>query len=356
MEEFKEDLENGLSCCIDWISFTITAHKSIGEVLAMFGFNFQDFYECEKGANGYKRMLLLYGSNLRVLFEGNDNMGVHFDVSGSAVGDLVEYYKLGVSEDTPWDTKAIDIDMRVIAHMFDRILQYGHFTRLDLAIDNKGRIYYRPAELYQICKSGRCVSKFRSCDLRESNSFSFKITGCTCYMGKRTSGVFLRVYDKQLEHNAKCRDDEEPIMYEWVRWEIELKDERAQMAVEHILSGASVGEVCVGVLANYFRVIVFDDSNKSRCSTDIKWAQFIEDIQPLRLYVQHEEKTLEDKKNWIMRQVAPTLTGIIIANYGDISFLTEHIELQSGRMKRQLRDMVSQAHPNWEECLKQFSA
>lgn len=356
MEDFREDLSNGLSCSIDWVSFTITAKKSVGEVLAMFGFNFQDFYECEKGANGYKRMLLLHGSTLRVLFDGNDNMGVHFDVSGSSVGDLVAYYKESISEDTPWDSKAIDIDIRVVAHMFEKIMQYGHFTRLDLAIDNKGRIYYRPAELYAICKSGHTVSKFRTCSLNESNKFSSDITGCTCYMGKRESNVFLRVYDKQLEHNSKCKDTDEPIMYEWVRWELELKNERAQMAVEHIVSGVSVGEVCVGVLANYFRVIVLDDSNKSRCSTDIKWQRFIDDIMPLRLYVHHEEKTLEDKKIWIMRQVAPTLTGIIIANYGDISFLTDHIELQSGRMKRQLRDMVSKAHPNWEECLKSLSA
>lgn len=356
MVDFKENMQNGLLCGIDWLSFTITANKSIGEVLAMFGFTFQDFHELDKGANGYKRMILLHGSTLRVLFDGNVNMGIHFDVSGSAIGDLVEYYKRGVSEVTPWDTLAFDWDMRVVAHMLDRILKYGQVTRLDLAVDNIEKIYFRVPELYNICMKGRCVSKFRSCSLKEERHFSEELFGCTVYMGSRTSSVFLRVYDKQLEQNSKRGDDGELIDYEWVRWELELKKERAQMAAEHILSGASVGEVCVGVLANYFRVIVFDDSNKSRCSTDIKWAQFIEDIQPLRLYVQHEEKTLEDKKNWIMRQVAPTLTGIIIANYGDISFLTEHIELQSGRMKRQLRDMVSQAHPNWEECLKQFSA
>lgn len=165
----------------------------------------------------------------------------------------------------------------------------------------------------------------------------------------------LRVYDKQLEQNSKHRDDVAPIEYEWVRWELELKGERAQMAVEHMLDGFSVGEVCVGVLANYFRVIIFDDSNKSRCSNDIKWDMFVDNIRALRLYVHHEEKTLEDKKNWIMRQVAPTLAGIIIANYGDISFLTQHLELQSGRMKRGLRDLVTQANPGWEESLRMFS-
>lgn len=355
MIDFKENLENGLCCSIDWLSFTITAHKSIGEVLGLFGFSFADFYECEKGAMGYKRMLMLHGSNLRVMFEGNDNMGIHFDVSGSAMADLYEYYKRGVSEVTPWDTLAVDIDMQIVSHMLGRVLQYGHVTRLDLAIDNKGDIYYRLPELVAVLENHRFVTKFRKWRNVAEKETSGQAVGHTVYFGSRSSNVMLRVYDKQLEQNSKHRDDVAPIEYEWVRWELELKGERAQMAVEHMLDGFSVGEVCVGVLANYFRVIIFDDSNKSRCSNDIKWDTFINNIRALRLYVHHEEKTLEDKKNWIMRQVAPTLTGIIIANYGDISFLTQHLELQSGRMKRGLRDLVTQANPGWEESLRMFS-
>lgn len=324
----------------------------------MFGFTFQDFHELDKGANGYKRMMLLHGSTLRVLFDGNENMGIHFDVSGSAIGDLVEYYKRGVSELTPWGTLAIDMDMRVVSHMLDRILKYGQVTRMDLAIDNVERIYFRVPELYDICKKGRCVSKFRSCSLKEERKFSEALSGCTVYMGSRTSSVFLRVYDKRLEQNSKRGADEELINYEWVRWELELKNERAQIAAEHILSGVGIGEVCVGILANYFRIIVLDNSNKSRCSTDIKWQLFIDDIQPLRLYIHHEEKSLDDKKNWILKQVAPTLTGIIIADHGDVSFLLDRmaIDTQAGRMKRGLRDLVAQANPDWEESLEKLRA
>lgn len=354
MNDFKEDLKNDLICSIDWLSFTITAHKRIGEVLAMFGFDFTDFYECEKGAMGYKRMLMLHGANIRVLFEGNDNMGIHFDISGSAMGELVEYYKLGMSEVTPWDTRAVDIDLQVISHMLSRITQYGHITRLDLAIDDVGSPIYTVGDLEGVLSFGDFVSKFRTWRVVQERKMAGDVIGYTIYMGSRSSDVMLRVYDKQLEQNGKRKESEELIMQKWVRWELELKNERAQMAVEHMIEGKSVGEVCVGVLANYFRVIVRDDSNKSRCSIDAKWQRFIDGIAALKLYVRHEGKTLDDKMHWILRQVAPTLTGLIIANYGDITFLTKHMELQAGRMHNDLRALVSQAHPGWERDLEQF--
>lgn len=356
MREYQEELNNGLSCSIDWLSFTITDCRSIGEALGMFGFNFVDFYECERGAMGYTRMLILNGSTLRVLFDGNDNMGVHFDVSGSAVGDLFDYYKRMRSELTPWDTMAVDLDIQIMSDLLSSILKVGHISRLDLAVDNKEQIYYRVSELATILKNGRFISKFRTWrDVIECKT-SGETLGHTVYLGSRMSSVMLRVYDKQLEQNSKRRESDEVIEYEWVRWELELKEERAQVAAEMLAQGLSVGEVCVGVLANYLRIINFDDSNKSRCSTDIKWDSFIDGVEKLRLYIPHEEVSIDDKKNWIIRQVAPTLTAVIIANYGDISFLMNYMDLYAGRMKRNLRDLVSQAHPGWENCFEQFAS
>lgn len=352
MVEYCEELSNGLSCLVDWLSFTVTVHKRFGEILSLFGFDFTDFFESDKGSMGYKRMLLYRGANIRVLFEGNDNMGVHFDVSGSAIGVFLDHYRDGISEVTPWDTLAVDMDLHVMNHMLARVMDVGHFTRLDLAVDNKGDIYFRLSELVRILNKLRFISKFRSwrevCEKRTSG----EVIGHTLYFGSRSSSVMLRVYDKQLEQNAKCAD--RPVMSEWVRWELELKDDRAQLAAQHLISGMSVGQVCIGVLGNYLRIINFDDSNKSRCSSDIKWIRFTEDISRLRLYVPHGCLSLEDKKNWILRQVAPTLTGIIISDYGDLSFLLNHLDIHAGRMHKDLRALVSEAFPEWEAALADY--
>lgn len=352
MCEFQEKMSENLQCGIDWLSFTLLDVAGVIEALGMFGFDYSDFYFCDTGAFGYKHMLLLNGSSLRVLYDGNTNMGVHFDISGSSVPDLLEAYRNVCSEETPFNTKAVDWDFQIIPSLFQKILDHGQITRLDLAIDNKHDIYFRVPELQRILLAGRFVSKFRSWRNVTDYRVSSGVSGNTLYLGSRSSAVMLRVYDKQLEQNTKLEAaGKTTIEHEWVRWELELKDERARVAAEYFVAGLSIGQVCFGILENYFRIINFDNSNKSRCSNDIKWAEFINGVQALRLYVAHAIKTLDDKMQWIMLQVAPTLVALIIARYGDVSFLINNIEVTAGRMKRQLRDLVSAANPGWEECL-----
>ena len=347
--ELVENLKNGLRCSIDWLSFTIDSQE-LYSTLSDFGFQIDDFYECAKGANGYKRMIKLHGSNLRVLFDGNFDMGIHFDCSGSAVPELLRFYSDSLLVDTPFDSKAMDMDIIVLQDLFSRIIRDGHITRLDLAIDNMQRIYYRVPELEDIWNAKRCVCHFKTFKRITERDTSGALVGDTAYLGSRSSNLMIRVYNKQLEHNKQFPDDK--IEYEWVRWELELKDDRADNAARLLMQKCSVGTVAVGILANVFRVIVLDDSNKSRCSSDIKWQQFIDNIEKLRLYTLKLKKTLADKYNWIQRQVAPTLAGLIIANYGDISFIRNEMEVHAGRMKRDLQELVSEANPGWQSVFK----
>lgn len=344
MMELVENLQNGLRCSIDWLSFTINSLELYG-TLVDFGFSIEDFYECPKGANGYRRMIRLHGSNLRVLFDGGENMGIHFDCSGSAVSDLVRYFGDSLLVETPFDSMAYDMDLVVMRELLSRIVMNGHISRLDLAIDNMQNIYYRVPELEEIWNAKRCCCHFRTFKHITERDSSGNLIGDTVYLGSRTSDLMVRVYNKQLENNMKY--PETPVDYEWVRWELELKDDRADNAARLLMQKCSVGSVTVGILANVFRVIVFDDSNKSRCSTDIKWQCFIDGVEQLRLYVPKLQKTLEDKYRWIQRQVGPTLTGLILANHGDISWIRDNMSIHAGRMKHDLRDMVASANPEW---------
>ena len=344
--ELNETLRNGLRCSIDYLRFTINS-IDLYSTLEDFGFSITDFYECPKGADGYKRMISLQGSSLRVLYDGAENMGIHFICSGSAVPDLVQYFKEGMMEETPFGATALDMDIVVVQELLSRILMTGHITRLDLAIDNMQDIYYRTQELDNIWTSRRCSAHFRKFKRIIERDSSGKPIGDTVYMGSRSSDLMIRVYDKRLEHN--CKYPENLIEYEWVRWELELKDGRADNAARLLVQQCSVGSVAVGVLSNVFRVIVFDDSNKSRCSTDIEWQCFIDGIEALRLYTPVPEKTLEDKYRWVQRQVGPTLTGLILANHGDISWIRDNMSIHAGRMNGSLRSMVAAANPDWQD-------
>ena len=342
MQDFSETLNNGLSCRIDWLSFTILEGDDVEAVLDDFGFLMSDFHACPKGANGYRQMLLLNGSTLRVLYDGNEGMGVHFDVSGSAMSDLFMYFRRSLEVSTPFGTDAIDIDLHVMSELLSRVDRLGHVTRLDLAIDNIDDIYFSLDDLVDILKAQQFVSKFRSWrDLAEYTTGG-EVRGHTLYLGSRTSDIMLRVYDKQVEQGVD---------FSWVRWELELKDERASQALALMLSGASIGSICLGILKNYFRIIILDDTNKSRCSTDIEYARFLSGVESLRLYIPKADKTLDDKREWIVRQVMPTMTALIMANDGDISFLTNEIDVHAGRMSRKLQQMVTAKNPNWRDEL-----
>lgn len=346
-----EQLNNGLSVSVDWLSWTVTEVQVLSSVLSQFGFDSADFYECEKGASGYRRMLVYHGANIRVLFEGNANMGIHFDVSGSAVGELLDVFREVVAEPTPWGTTATDLDTSVLQSLFSLISSIGHLTRLDLAIDNTHDIYYSMMDFTDQLSLGNFTSKFRTWREVLEHTTSGVRTGHTVYMGSGASSIMLRVYDKRLEYNSK-HDDK--IDYDWVRWELELKDERADLAAVHVVSGISVAEVATGVLSNYLRLIVKDDSNKSRCSTQIDWKAFLCHADKLQLYIKREPDSLQDKEDWILRQVAPTLTALIISKYGDISFLTDHLATHAGRMKKHLCELVDEVYPDWRKALKRY--
>lgn len=353
MIELDNCTASGLMCSIDWLSFTVVeGDLEIESVLASFGFAIEDFFECPKGASGYKKMIILNDSTLRVLYDGLPNMGVHFDCTGSSVSDLVAAYRNSLMVDTPFGDKALDMDVVVLRRLLEDIQRIGHFTRIDLAIDNKVDIYFRVSELMDVIRADRFSTKFRQRQFLEDSSTTGVITGETVYLGRPGSDLLIRVYNKQLEQMMKHKGSD--ISFEWVRWEIQCRKERADLVVRSILECDNVGEVCVGILSNYFRIIVFDNERKTRCSNDIKWDAFLAGIEPIRLYVPPVPRTLEDKQEWITRQVAPTIAGLIIANHGDISFLTQHIDTHAQRMKGHLRELVNQAHPGWEECLQAF--
>lgn len=156
----------------------------------------------------------------------------------------------------------------------------------------------------------------------------------------------LRVYDKQLERNQKAEDGEK-LQDPWVRWEIELKNERANIAADFLIRKKQLGEIIMEILNNYVRVIVHDDSNRSRCSAHPLWEKFVGMVGKLRLYVATVEKTIKDKKKWLIKQCLPTLAGVVIADGGSFDIITDHFEDAVARMSGSLRCLVMEENPHW---------
>lgn len=334
---------NKLEVSIDWLGFTVFDFSGPMDVVTWLGFNESDFSLCN-GGYGYKASLRHNLYSIVIFYDGNENMGIHIDISGSAVSPAVDSYIDSCKEPTPFGGYAVEYQEEGYMMAYLRYLnECAKFTRLDLAIDDKGGNYYSVDDVKEICENGRCASRFKGYRMVSESKFSSKgKTGNTLYIGDRSSSCYLRVYDKRLEQIKKLGED---VGFPWTRWELELKKERAQKAVDILLSGSGLGSVAVGVLSNYFRVIVRDDSNVSRCSTDSVWQAFISGVDKLRLSMRKVVKTLEEKKEWIKRQCAPSIAAVCASEGGDLGFILDDMRDALFRNSKAVLDMVFMKNP-----------
>lgn len=349
--DVRANLSNGLQVCIDWLAFTVTDLQTVHDVSEFMGFNLVQFSQAPRGAMGYKTMYRLDGYPVSILCDGADDMGIHVNISGSAVAHCVAAYRNKLSEPTPFDGAALlveDFTETALSKFLEDILKIGHITRLDLAIDDKGKDQYFSCEDIQgYLMADQVVSKFRKWHTDIDYKFGGEIIGYTIYMGSRKSDVFLRVYDKRLEQAAK--DPEHAPDEPWTRWELELKDDRACMAAKMLVQGQTMGSVIVGILSNYVRIVENDNENQSRRSVLPRWQQFIDGVKKVSLYIPPVPKTLEDKRMWIDNQALCTIIGLFLADGGSFSFLEDKIDAGIHRMKSDMRELVLRANPDAAE-------
>lgn len=289
---------------IDWVSFTISECDP-DKAIELLGLEIGDFMEMPKGRYGYfchKRL-----GHIGVFSEGKENMGVHVEITGKGCRELE-----GLKGDL-WQS------------FFEKVLDKGHFTRLDVAIDDK-RGVFSIEDLYNQYKRGGLVSKFRKVRMLEETEISTVIeTGRTLYFGHATSDVLIRAYDK-----GKQMQQEEM----WNRFEIQARNERAQALGQYIASGQNIGSVASKVIRHYVKFVdSSEDSNKARWEVSAFWSDFLGVVDGLSLVIKKAEKTIEQTIEWVKKQVAPAAALIIRHFKGDMSFFDELIFEGSQRLK-----------------------
>lgn len=346
----KSTLKNKLKASIDWIAFTSTILTSVREMMEFLGYKEEDFQLLPKGANGYSKVYRLNGYPVSIMAEGNEGMGIHVVVAGSAIEDMLRHYQDTLVSSTPFGARAValsDFNSTVMLEFLRDIKRIGWLTRLDLAVDDLGGQFFSVEDFREHLNHLEVVSKFRTFrDVYES-TLSRESTGHTIYLGSRQSEVMLRLYDKQLEQNRRAEKEEDKIPYPWVRWELELKSQRANIAADYLIQRMSLGEVITEILNNYVRVVVLDDSNRSRCSMHPVWEKFLGTVKKLTLYVEEAKKTIEEKRRWIVRSVMPTLAGIIVADGGSFDIITSHFDDALLRMSGHMQELVTRKNPDW---------
>lgn len=266
---------------IDWLTVTFKS-DTVASVIAMLGLDASEFTEQQSFKNGYP--LDTFFSNIHIWSGADDpqyykpgfnkagkwitaemkarnDMGVCLNLSGQGCRSFEEFSKVGWFE------------------LFKRIFQHdGHITRLDLAYDD----HFGVIDIYRFAADIRdrnYRSKAKFAEIQWSDNQDEDLQGITVYIGRKSSDVLIRVYDKAAERGYD-RDRH------WVRIELQLRDQRADEALRCLYRKESVGMVTAGILRNYLTVCVPTlDTNKSRWPIAYYWQRVLGQMETIRLWV-----------------------------------------------------------------------
>ena len=270
---------------LDWVAFTIKVEDPF-EVLAIAGLSPSLFTDFQYGFSGYRKSLRF--GNISVYYLGREGMGCHLEMSGQGCRQFEGQFSVN-----PWPV------------LFQSVLAAGgNFTRLDLAIDNvDGALSLE--KLYDALKDHENQVRSRFGEWRRILKGSFdkgeKVTGETIYLGSSKSHVMFRIYNKAQESG---------IPGDWIRFELQLREKRAQEVARIFNSADTVGSLAAGIINNYFSLINNDDSNISRCTLQAWWAAWLESTEKISLNTEKAVKFVSDTMEFIKRQYAPSLAMI----------------------------------------------
>lgn len=293
----QED-RSGLTCLIDWVQFTVKT-LTLKEVYSLLGMYESEFVDMPRGLYGYPMQKAC--GDIRILYGGGENMGIHVQLSGQGCREFETYWHM------TWE------------EMLGNVIQAdGEFTRFDLAVDeiryDGKRPYFTVKKVMQKTEKGHCRSKFRNAiEIKKIEIKDGAEKGNTIYFGSPQSNIQIRIYEKNFERENAGKEVEQRITT-WNRTEMQMADERAQEAVKQILRGVEVGVVMFGLLRNYMNFVdPTEDSNKARWPISEWWLLFLDDAERLRLAAKAPDSTIERKEQWVDKQVKPTLSEIWVA-------------------------------------------
>ena len=298
---------NKLSVTCDYLRFTFPVGVTVLQVFDFLGFDTDLFMLSSHGGDGYKRMYVCYQSNIRIYFDGREDMGVHVAVSGSSISYFLKLLRSSFSEG--FDVPYSDFEFFILILQFLR--DYGcRFTRFDLACDDIGNNYFSVDGIKNFYDNNQLLSRFRSIQhIKNQDISSHTIIGNTLNIGSRKSDTFLRIYDKQLELNNS--DSGLNIDYPWTRWEFEFKGKKADIVVDKLLEGIPLNILFFSVLNSKISLIIRDDSNVSRCSKIPLWLEFISSADKFHFDIEKPERTLSKVESYLIKQCVPSLAKYI---------------------------------------------
>lgn len=302
-------MNQSLEVIFDWIEFTIKDIKHEDIILQVLEMEIANFTSLERGRYGY-RQCLIYG-NILVLYDGREDMGVHVILTGQGCRE--------------YENK--DTLLNLLKRINDK---KGKLTRIDIAIDDKIGKIIPFNKIIEDIKQGNVVSRWKSSlKLLKRDLSTGKVIGETLNLGARSSEIYMRIYNKGLEQKEK-----DPTLQHWVRMELEIKKKKAEKLHKILLEINNIGVIVAKVILNYIRFLTpSKDKNKSRWEIRPYWQNILKETEKLSLSSKAETRTVEDVRNWIEKQIAPSLAVLLLDNGGDVGDIMAIIKNGRNRLK-----------------------
>ena len=129
MGNYSEELKNKLVVSVDYIAFTVTVPLTVLEIINFLGFDSDDFIDMPKGANGYKKCKKCVLHNISILYDGNENMGIHVSATGQAIRPLLDAFRNRHCVKNPFDnlSTALPLEESILSLLFQSYIMYSPF-------------------------------------------------------------------------------------------------------------------------------------------------------------------------------------------------------------------------------------
>lgn len=295
---------------IDWLTFTDFLHSTPQEVMSFLGLPEDKIpwvYD-QHFRNGYPEHY--FWNNITISFGADDerwyddankvrhDMGICVNLSGQGCrafetegGDWMHLFKR-FQGDLP--SKLVREMPEAFCRTFKERRRFN-VTRLDLAFDDHNDLIDIRRVALDV-RERNYVSKSTKTEILWSDDQDTDIQGLSVGIGSKKSLVYVRIYDKAAERGFKDRH--------WVRVELQLRADRALVAMANILHYRHVGRTVAGILRNYvtFRT-PSADSNKSRWPVAYYWERVIGTMEKISLWISPGEPyNIHKSEVWLKKQ------------------------------------------------------
>lgn len=215
----------------------------------------------------------------------------------------------------------------------------GHCGRFDVAFDDL-ESGVTVEQILEAVNQGFVVKRSRKSQIIKEVTDGEGCTGYTLYFGSRVSDSFVRVYDKRLEQKSDVAH--------WVRWELELKNERSTVFFKLLphMTPEDFLEFAIGVLRSCidFRDLEpgMESWDKTRAPLLPWWKSLTQNFRKARLQVvKGLKKKITDVKDWAARSLAPMLAVLVAHPDAGEKWLLDMVTTGPERWKQRHLDLLA---------------